>query len=101
VSFSTDLGLSAIWAYFQDTGGRYVATFLGWANMWGNFGAFVSPLFLAWLAEWVGWPATLAVCAGLFIASGLCWLGIDARVPILREVPTSGSSARAVASEEH
>jgi ACS family glucarate transporter-like MFS transporter len=83
-SFAVDLGLGATWAYFQDTGGPYVGTLLGWANMFGNFGAVVSPLLLGWFAEEYGWSTALAVCALLYYLAGLCWLGIDARIPIVR-----------------
>jgi ACS family glucarate transporter-like MFS transporter len=82
-AFATDLGLGATWAYFQDAGGPYVGTLLGWANMFGNLGAFLSPLLLGYVARDFGWPVALAVCAGLFVVSGLCWFGIDARVPIV------------------
>jgi sugar phosphate permease len=82
-NFTTDLGLGATWAYFQDAGGAYVGTLLGWANMFGNLGAAVSPLLLAYLAHQFEWPTTLAICGGFFIFGGLCWLGVDARVPIV------------------
>jgi ACS family glucarate transporter-like MFS transporter len=87
VSFATDTGLGASWAYFQDAGGPYVGTLLGWANMFGNLGAAVSPLLLSWLAQRYGWPAALAACAGVCVLSGLCWFGVDARIPIVPEVP--------------
>ncbi len=82
-AFATDLGLGATWAYFQDAGGPYVGTLLGWANMFGNLGAFLSPLLLGYLAHDFGWPVALATCGVLFFVSGLCWFGIDARVPIV------------------
>jgi MFS family permease len=85
-SFAVDLGLGATWAYFQDTGGPYVGTLLGWANMFGNFGAVVSPLLLGWLGEEHGWSWALAACAILYVLAGLCWLGIDARIPIVKEL---------------
>jgi ACS family glucarate transporter-like MFS transporter len=84
-AFMVDLGLGATWAYFQDAGGPHVGTFLGWANMFGNLGAFLSPICLGWLAKAHGWPAVLATCAVLYVLSGLCWLGIDARVPIVQK----------------
>jgi ACS family glucarate transporter-like MFS transporter len=84
-AFAMDLGLGATWAYFQDTGGPYVGTLLGWANMFGNLGAFASPLLLGYLAHDFGWPVVLATCGVLFFVSGLCWFGIDARVPIVAE----------------
>jgi ACS family glucarate transporter-like MFS transporter len=33
----------------------------GWMNLWGNLGAFVSPLLCGWLAENFGWNITLGV----------------------------------------
>src|SRR5439155_7645042 len=83
-AFMVDLGLGATWAYFQDAGGPHVGTFLGWANMFGNLGAFVSPLLLGELREQFDWSVPLWTCSVFFVVSGLCWLGIDARVPIIR-----------------
>jgi MFS family permease len=84
-AFATDTGLGATWAYFQDTGGPYVGTFLGWANMFGNLGAFVSPMLWGWVARDFGWPVALGVGAGMYVLAGLCWFAIDARVPIVPE----------------
>jgi MFS family permease len=84
-SFTTDLGISSTWAYFQDAGGAYVGTLVGWANMFGNLGATVSAPLLAYLARAHGWPMALAVCAVLFAVAGLCWLGVDARQAIVQE----------------
>ena len=39
ISFSIDFSLGAIWASYQDIGGRHVASFLGCGNMFGSFGA--------------------------------------------------------------
>jgi len=91
-AFTADLGLAATWAYFQDTGGPYVGTFLGWANMFGNFGAFLSPIILGHIARTspYGWSASLATGAALYLVAGVCWLGIDARAPIVR--PNAGQA---------
>jgi ACS family glucarate transporter-like MFS transporter len=91
-SFAVDTGLGATWAYFQDAGGPYVGTLLGWANMFGNLGAVVSPHLLSWLADSYSWSTSLAVCAGIYIASGLCWFGVDARVPIVSPLPDQRSA---------
>ncbi len=86
VAFSTDMGTAATWAFSQDVGGRYVGSFLGWGNMWGNLGAAVSPLvYNYYLGEHPGlgnWNATFLVCALAFMFAGLCGLGIDASKPI-------------------
>jgi len=86
VAFSTDLGVAGTWAYVQDVGGKHVGSILGWGNMWGNFGAAVSPPLLEWVnrtdGEGQNWNVGFAVCALSFVISGLASLGIDATKPI-------------------
>ncbi|HVC93867.1 MAG TPA: MFS transporter [Pirellulales bacterium] len=86
VAFSTDLGVAGTWAYVQDVGGKHVGSVLGWGNMWGNFGAAVSPPLLEWVNRTEGqgqnWNVGFAVCAVSFVISGLASLGIDATKPI-------------------
>jgi sugar phosphate permease len=82
VAFATDLGSPSAWAFSQDVGGHYVGSILGWGNMWGNLGAAVSPLLLAWVFEQYGWTEAFWVCAAAFAASGLFALGVDATIPI-------------------
>jgi ACS family glucarate transporter-like MFS transporter len=82
VALATDLGTPASWAYVQDVSGRHTAAVLGWANMWGNVGAAVSPLALnAVVARW-GWPALFLACAAAYLFSGLAVLGVDATIPV-------------------
>jgi nitrate/nitrite transporter NarK len=92
VWFATDLGLGAVWAYFQDAGGSYVATFLGCANMFGNLGGFVSPLAFGLLAQYYGWTPALLVSLGLFILAGFFWFAVDPRVSILPQEPGGAST---------
>ena len=82
VAISTDLGTPAGWAFCQDVGGKYVGSILGWGNMWGNLGATISPVLLAWVFESWGWTEMFMVCAAAYFASGCFALGIDATVPI-------------------
>lgn len=81
-----DLGIPAVWAYAQDVGGKYTASILGWANMWGNLGAAIAPLiYNAVLGETPSlaqWNVLFAVCGIAFILSGLCGLVLDASKPI-------------------
>jgi ACS family glucarate transporter-like MFS transporter len=79
VSWGTDLGTPAIWAYCQDVGGRQVGTVLGWGNMWGNLGAGLSPLLLAWVEDWRGPQALFGTCAMAFLLAGLAALGVRSR----------------------
>ena len=86
-AFSTDIGVAATWAYMQDVGGRFVGAVLGWGNMWGNFGAAVSPFLPRWLSvapESTNWNAVFLACAAAFLISGLASLGIDASKPVVR-----------------
>jgi MFS family permease len=82
VAFATDIGVGATWAFLQDVGGRHVGSILGWTNMCGNFGAFVSPMLLNWAIEQYNWNAAFLTCAACFFISGVAALGIDATIPI-------------------
>jgi nitrate/nitrite transporter NarK len=83
VAFSTDVGVPAVWAYNQDVGGRFIASVLGWGNMWGNIGSALSPLILAAALERSGgWTTPFLICAIAFGVAGLCGLYIDATKPI-------------------
>jgi MFS family permease len=85
-TFSSDLGVPAIWAYTQDVGGKFTASIMGWSNMWGNCGAAIAPLlYHAVLGEapsLADWNALFALCAGVFALSGLTSLALDASKPI-------------------
>jgi MFS family permease len=103
VYFAVDLGQSAVWAYAQDAGGKYVGSVLGWGNMWGNLGAAVSPLMYNAILgetptqrEWnnLFWLGVVA-----FLAAGVCALGLDATKPVFSEEATSKNAVQADASE--
>lgn len=81
VAFGTDLGSPAVWAFNQDVGGRYIASVLGWGNMWGNLGATVSPILLEAIVRHYGgsWNAAFLTCAAAFFIAGVCGLAVDAR----------------------
>jgi ACS family glucarate transporter-like MFS transporter len=83
VAIATDLGTAATWAFMQDVGGRHVGSVLGWGNMWGSFGAALSPLVLNWVIGPGRWDACFLTCAAAFFLSGVASLGIDATVPIV------------------
>jgi MFS family permease len=93
VAFGTDMGSPAVWAYYQDVGGRSIAAVLGWGNMWGNFGAMASPLLIGWIAGTWSWNAAFTTCAAAFLLAGLCGLAIDATRPVVE--PAGDRSAGA------
>jgi sugar phosphate permease len=84
VAFLTDWSQGTVWAFCQDIGGRHVASVLGWSNMWGNFGAAVTPPLLIWIVgPSQNWMAAFLACAAAFLLAGLTGLGIDATKPII------------------
>ena len=85
MAIATDLGVPAIWAFMQDIGGRHVGSVLGWSNMWGNFGAAVSPLVLNAIVGAGHWQACFWTCAAAFLISGLAALGIDSTRPLVAQ----------------
>jgi MFS transporter, ACS family, glucarate transporter len=82
VAFATDLGMAPMWAWTQDVGGRHVGSVMGWANMWGNFGAAIFPLVAKQLKlsnPDHAWPILFGICAASQIVAAVAALGIDAR----------------------
>jgi MFS family permease len=85
VGFATDLGVGAMWAYGQDVGGRHVGSVVGWANMWGNFGAALSPIIFGIISEAFaldlarGWQFAFLFCAGVQALAALAACGVNAR----------------------
>lgn len=84
ISFTIDYGLGAVWAAYQDIGGRHVATVLGVGNMFGNWGAAGFGYYIGVLAKADRWPTVflIASLAMLIYASG--WLLFDARRTVVR-----------------
>ncbi len=89
VAFFCDLGVSAMWAFAQDVGGRSVGAVLGWGNMVGNLGAAVAALIYAstdkFLGTEVSRDGTLYAAMLGFVVSGIAALGINAAKPIVPE----------------
>ncbi len=84
MSVCADFGNPAVWAFAQDTGGRQAATVLGWANMWGNFGAGVGSVLVGDIAARFGWDAALYTGAFAFVVCGIAGLMTNAAQPLFR-----------------
>jgi MFS family permease len=88
VAFATDMGVAPVWAWSQDVGGRHTGGVIGWANMWGNFGAAVAPSVFVRIRQLVpddpaaGWQYVFAVCAATQLIAAVAALGLDARKPL-------------------
>ncbi|HEV3136246.1 MAG TPA: MFS transporter, partial [Pirellulales bacterium] len=81
-SFFGDFALGAMWATYQDIGGPFAGTVLGWANMCGNIGAACAISLIPRLVEHYGWSATFAMSSGAYLAGAMIWFFVDPRVPI-------------------
>jgi sugar phosphate permease len=86
VSFAVDMAGPANWAFLQDIGGRVTAAALGWANMWGNFGATLTAMMVPWLlavgtTSEEGQAYVFTACAGALFLAALVALGLDASKP--------------------
>lgn len=77
-----DLGVPSIWAFIQDICTRNVGAALGWGNMCGNLGAFLSPLLFGYIKEYYGWDAAFGAGAASFALAGVCALFMDGSRPL-------------------
>jgi nitrate/nitrite transporter NarK len=88
VALASDLGTAPVWAWTQDVGGRHVGSVMGWANMWGNFGAALAPLIFTKIQDEypkdpaAGWAMVFAVCAATQIVGAIAALGISSEQQI-------------------
>ncbi len=89
MAFLVDLSNPSIWAFAQDVGGRSVGAALGWGNMWGNLGAFASPIVLTMVKNRAGWDVAFFLCAGCFFVASVCGFLMNASHPVGRPIGES------------
>jgi ACS family glucarate transporter-like MFS transporter len=79
------LGLPVVtsWAVANDLGNEYSGSVSGWMNLWGNIGAFLSPIFCGWLAQNFGWDATMLFNIVPILLAILLWFAIRPDRPLL------------------
>jgi MFS family permease len=85
ISFVLDFGLGAVWASYQDIGGRHVATVLGIGNMCGNFGAAFFSTYIGVLAKADRWNTVFLIASVAMLLYAAGWLLFDARRTVVRE----------------
>jgi ACS family glucarate transporter-like MFS transporter len=87
VSFTIDFGLGSLWATYQDIGGRHVGSVLGFANMWGNFGAGLCGWYYGRLADSKDWPTVFFISAVGLFAMAACWLLVNPTITLTERRP--------------
>jgi len=82
VAVATDMMNPSVWSFMQDITRKHVGVAMGFANMWGNFGAALSPLLLPVVKEMYGWNGMFTFCGFVFIIGGSCASFINAAKPL-------------------
>jgi MFS family permease len=77
ISLSIDFCLGAMWATYQDIGGRHVASVLGIGNMSASFGAAGFTWYAGSLADHKEWNTVFLLAALAMVVAGVSWLLID------------------------
>ncbi|MFJ5764990.1 MFS transporter [Lysinibacillus sp. NPDC093210] len=82
------LGFTVVcsWASATDLGRNFSGSVSGWMNLWGNLGAFVSPLLCGWLAEKFGWNITLGVTVIPVFIAAILWLFVKPDTSLLNSL---------------
>lgn len=71
--FFLECTIGPSWAVPMDTSGRFSGTVSGLMNMFGNFGAAISPVAFAYLAQHFNWQVPFFVTAVLLVAGAGVW----------------------------
>jgi MFS transporter, ACS family, glucarate transporter len=84
-SLCNDLTMPGSWSTSMDVGGPYAGTLSGSMNMMGSIGAALAPLVIGFLLDSSqrNWALTFWISGIVYLAGGLCWLGIDSTTPLV------------------
>jgi ACS family glucarate transporter-like MFS transporter len=74
ISLSIDFCLGAMWATYQDIGGRHVASVLGLGNMCASFGSAAFTWFSGSLADHKQWNTVFLLAALAMAVATVSWL---------------------------
>ena len=77
ISLSIDFCLGAMWATYQDIGGRHVASVLGLGNMCASFGSAAFTWFSGRLADHNEWNTVFVLAAAAMVVATVSWLLLD------------------------
>jgi len=84
-SLCNDLTMPGSWSTCMDIGGPYAGTLSGSMNMMGSIGAALAPLVIGFLLDrsQQNWALTFWISGIVYLAGGLCWLGIHSTTPLV------------------
>ncbi|HUY91805.1 MAG TPA: MFS transporter [Pirellulales bacterium] len=88
--FFTDWSLPTLWGAVTDIGGRASGKVFGMVNSVGALGGFVAGPAIGAIKHEYGWPPVFWLIAAVYVASALCWLGIDPTRPLDATDPPAG-----------
>jgi sugar phosphate permease len=77
ISLSIDFCLGAMWATYQDIGGRHVASVLGVGNMCASFGSAAFTWYAGSLADNKHWNTVFVLAASAMVMAAISWLLLD------------------------
>jgi ACS family glucarate transporter-like MFS transporter len=73
---------ASFWAACIDLTQEFTASLSGLMNTFGNLGGWLSPILTAYIATRFGWQRALGFAAVITLVSAICWIFVDASVPI-------------------
>lgn len=96
VKFFSDWSQPTVWGTCTDLGGKYSASIFSILNTSGTIGGIICPPLFGWILDHFatlneagqsvpGYMTLFTVVAAMYIASAVCWFGIDCSRPIISE----------------
>ncbi|PKE20791.1 MFS transporter [Macrococcoides caseolyticum] len=79
------LSMGMSWASATDLGRNFSGTVSGWMNLWGNVGAFLSPMFGGYLVQHYGWDTTFYLMIIPAVLAIVLWFFVKPDQPLIVE----------------
>lgn len=79
------LSMGMSWASATDLGRNFSGTVSGWMNLWGNIGAFISPMLGGYLVQHYGWDTTFYLMIIPAVVAIVLWFFVQPDKPLLSD----------------
>ncbi|UBH08430.1 MFS transporter [Macrococcus armenti] len=79
------LSMGMSWASATDLGRNFSGTVSGWMNLWGNIGAFISPMLGGYLVQHYGWDTTFYLMIIPAVGAIVLWFFVQPDKPLLSD----------------